>query len=225
MKIYVEADYKLQDILNISTIQQGLTNMEVELKDSVIDFAKIKGYVIESSESGEYSLTFDQEKYDSYLEEQKKDTAIKNGEILMETLKEEYVLNVASDDEAYVMRYMYDPWRKDTKYKIGDRRLYKDNLYKCKQDHTSQEQYTPDLVPALWDIINPDESNGTIDNPIVVPETVSSMIYVKGKYYLEGDTLYLMNRQGMNDGDEISLTYKPSQLVGHYFEVVASTEL
>ena len=104
MKIYVEADYKLQDILNISTIQQGLTNMEVELKDSVIDFAKIKGYVIESSESGEYSLTFDQEKYDSYLEEQKKDTAIKNGEILMETLKEEHVLNAASDDEAYVMR-------------------------------------------------------------------------------------------------------------------------
>ena len=75
-------------------------------------------------------------------------------------------------------------------------------------------------MPALWDIINPDKNNGTIDNPIVVPETVSSMVYVKGKYYLEGDTLYLMNRQGMNDGDEISLTYKPSQLIGHYFEVV-----
>lgn len=36
------------------------------------------------------------------------------------------------------------------------------------------------------------------------------MEYVKGKYYKEGEVLYLMNRDGMEDGDKVSLTYKPS---------------
>ncbi len=46
------------------------------------------------------------------------------------------------------------------------------------------------------------------------------MVYVKGKYYLEDDKKYLMNRQGMEDGEEISLTFKPSQLIGQYFKLV-----
>ena len=32
--------------------------------------------------------------------------------------------------------------------------------------------------------------------------------------------LYLMNRQGMAEGESIVLHYTPSQLVGQYFEVV-----
>ena len=46
------------------------------------------------------------------------------------------------------------------------------------------------------------------------------MEYVKGKYYKEGEVLYLMNRDGMEDADKVSLTYKPSQLVDHYFKIV-----
>ena len=79
---------------------------------------------------------------------------------------------------------------------------------------------TPDLIPALWDIINGDSEKGTIGNPIIIPEVVSSMEYEYGKYYLEDGVLYLMNREGMKEGDKISLTFKPSQLVGHYFKVV-----
>ena len=36
----------------------------------------------------------------------------------------------------------------------------------------------------------------------------------------ENGTIYLMNRQGMADGESIVLHYTPSQLVGQYFEVV-----
>ena len=81
------------------------------------------------------------------------------------------------------------------------------------------------MIPALWDIIAPDDPDlGTIDNPIPVPENFSSMVYVKGKYYLEDGVIYLMNSAQLEDGEEISLTYKPSALVGIYFKVVENKE-
>ena len=143
----------------------------------------------------------------------------------MNDIQENLALAYATDEEAYIMRYLYDPWKADTKYEVGDRRLYKDTLYKCKQVHTSQAQHTPDLIPALWDIINGDSEKGTIDNPIIVPEVVSSMEYEYGKYYLEDTKIYLCKRAGVPDpesmyGQKVSLTFKPSQLIGHYFEIV-----
>lgn len=128
-------------------------------------------------------------------------------------------LTLLSDADAYEVRYLYDPWEPDTDYEVGDRRLNGDILYKCKQNHTSQLIYPPNLIPAIWDIIAKD-NKGTIDDPISIPEPFSSMEYVKGKYYIENDVIYLMNRDSMEDGETISLTYKPSQLVGHYFKVI-----
>ena len=147
------------------------------------------------------------------------------GNELLNDIQEDLALKYATDKEAYIMRYLYDPWKADTKYEIGDRRLYKDTLYICKQAHTSQAQHTPDLVPALWDIINGDSEKGTIDNPIIVPEVVSSMEYEYGKYYLEDTKIYLCKRAGVPNpesmyGQKVSLTFKPSQLIGHYFEIV-----
>ena len=46
------------------------------------------------------------------------------------------------------------------------------------------------------------------------------MEYIKGKYYIDGDTIYLMNREGMEDGEGVTLQYLPSELIGHYFSVV-----
>lgn len=128
-------------------------------------------------------------------------------------------LTLLSDADAYEVRYLYDPWEPDTDYVVGDRRLNGDILYKCKQNHTSQLIYPPNLIPAIWDIIAKGHK-GTIDDPIPIPEPFSSMEYVKGKYYIENGVIYLMNRPGMEDGESISLTYKPSQLIGHYFKVV-----
>lgn len=128
-------------------------------------------------------------------------------------------LSYLTDEEAATVTSLHPEWQAGVAYKIGIRRLFNDNLYRCKQDHTSEAQYTPDQIPALWDLIHP-ENYGTIDNPVIVPEQVSSMVYIKGKYYQEDTTLYLMNREGMKDGEEISLTFKPSQLVDQYFKVV-----
>ena len=74
------------------------------------------------------------------------------------------------------------------------------------QAHTSQAQHTPDLVPALWDIINGDSEKGTIDNPIIVPEVVSSMEYEYGKYYLEDTKIYLCKRAGVPNPESMYRT-------------------
>ena len=46
------------------------------------------------------------------------------------------------------------------------------------------------------------------------------MEYIKGKYYAENESIYLMNRQGMAEGESVTLYYLPSQLVGIYFEKI-----
>ncbi len=129
------------------------------------------------------------------------------------------IASTFSDEQAVKCILLFEEWIPDIDYVTGDRRRYNNNLYKCKQNHTSEAQHTPDLIPALWDLINPDSAKGTIDNPIPIPEPFTSMVYVNGKYYIEDGVIYLMNRVGMTDGEEISLTFKPSALIGQYFEV------
>ena len=225
-KVYVETSESTGGVLNISTQPIGSIYQEVILKDPAINFDKLLGYEVIFT-NGEYYLVFNQKKYDTYIAEQKKEEALKEGEELMKNLTVQTILDNATDKQAYIMRYKYDKWQPKTKYEVGDRRLYGDNLYKCKQVHTSEEgpDRTPDKLPALWDIVNSDPSKGTKENPIVIPEPFSSMVYTYGLYYLENGILYQCERGGVPDpesmyGQEISLVYKPSQLVGHYFKVV-----
>ena len=123
---------------------------------------------------------------------------------------------VLTDAQALESMNLYQLWTIGVEYAIGDRRRYKERLYKCVQAHTSQSDWTPDLVPSLWYVIDV-EHVGTLDDPI---PAVAGMEYTKGKYYIENDVIYLMNREGMADGESIVLYFTPSQLVGQYFEVV-----
>lgn len=41
-------------------------------------------------------------------------------------------------------------WEPSVPYTVGNLRTYQDKLYKCLQTHTSQEDWTPDKVSALW---------------------------------------------------------------------------
>lgn len=221
MNVYVEAENVNGEITNISLRQLRNNYICAILDDTVVDLSKLHCYALKlNEEDKKYHLVYDEEHYNNIVKEKEKAKAIEEGTKKLEEMQSDLVLKHATDKEAYTMRYLYEEWKADTTYEIGDRRLHNDILYKCKQAHTSQEQHTPDLIPAIWDIINGETEKGTKDNPIPVPEPFSSMVYVKGNYYLEGEILYLMNREGMADGEEISLTYKPSALVGHYFEVV-----
>lgn len=121
-----------------------------------------------------------------------------------------------SDEEALANIALFPDWEVGKPLSVGDRVEYEGKLYKVVQKHTSQESWTPNLTPALFepiDVIN----DGTLENPIVA---VSGMTYYKDKYYLDetDDNIYLCTRQDTENGTV--LYFMPSALVGIYFSTI-----
>ena len=122
------------------------------------------------------------------------------------------------DTQAAEVKTLYPVWKEGEAVSIDARRYYPptDMLYKCSQAHTTQADWTPDVAVTLWTPLDVEHA-GTLEDPI---PAVSGMEYIKGKYYSEDGTIYLMNREGMVDGETVVLHFLPSQLVGQYFEVI-----
>jgi hypothetical protein len=53
-------------------------------------------------------------------------------------------------DEINALVDIYPSWAVGTAYSIGALVAYQDGLYQCLQAHTSQADWAPDIVPALW---------------------------------------------------------------------------
>lgn len=123
----------------------------------------------------------------------------------------------ADDQTALTGMELYPTWVAGIAVSVGDRYQYNGKLYKCGQAHTTQADWTPDITPALWTVIDVAHA-GTIDDPI---PAVAGMEYVYGNYYIEGETVYICKRIGEAEGGTIVLQFLPSQLVGQYFEVVS----
>lgn len=126
------------------------------------------------------------------------------------------------DIEAVEAKILAPEWNPNgVEYAEDYKVLYEDILYKCISAHTSQESWAPGVAPSLWTAIESGEHAGTLEDPIPVPETVQTagMEYEKGKYYSEAGTVYLMDRQGMEEGEKVTLYFAPSALVGQYFSV------
>lgn len=126
------------------------------------------------------------------------------------------VIPQLNDQLALKYSTMYPIWATGIAVEVGQRYQYGDRLYKVGQAHTTQSDWTPDVTPALWTVIDVTHA-GTIDDPI---PAVAGMEYEYGKYYIEGETVYICQRTGEAAGGKITLYYLPSQLVGQYFEVV-----
>ena len=122
-----------------------------------------------------------------------------------------------SDDKAVQYTEMYPYWKKGIAVKVGERYQHDGKLYKVVQEHTTATEWTPDITPALFTVIDVMHA-GTLTDPIPAS---ANMEYIKGKYYTQDGTIYLMNREGMNYGEGVTLAYLPSELIGIYFEVVA----
>lgn len=61
-----------------------------------------------------------------------------------------------NDDDALEAKELFPAWEIGKAYAVGERVYYNDKLYRCEQAHTSQEDWTPDLTPALWtDVAEP----------------------------------------------------------------------
>lgn len=122
----------------------------------------------------------------------------------------------ADDQTALAAKELYPSWAAGLTVTVGDRYQYDGKLYKVVQAHTTQVDWTPDVTPAMWTVIDVEHA-GTIDDPIPASR---GMEYEYGKYYSEGESIYLCERTGEASGGKIVLQYLPSELVGQYFTVV-----
>lgn len=61
------------------------------------------------------------------------------------------------DETALTAIELFPHWKTDTSYSVGDRVSYNSVLFKCVQAHTSQDNWTPNLVPALFVQVSIDE--------------------------------------------------------------------
>lgn len=97
-----------------------------------------------------------------------------------------------TDQEALKTKNLQKPWRSGEDVEPGDRRTYNDKLYKVRegQGHTTQDDWTPDKTPTMWELID-EEHAGTQEDPI--PYSAGMQLY-SGQYYIEDDILYLCNR-------------------------------
>ena len=124
------------------------------------------------------------------------------------------------DEQAATVPTLFPEWKAGEAVAEGDRRYYPptDKLYKCRQAHTTQADWTPDKTPALWAVIDAAHA-GTADDPI---PAAAGMDYILGKFYLDPDDgkTYRCTREGMADGETVNLQFLPHELVGQYFELI-----
>ena len=121
--------------------------------------------------------------------------------------------SVLTDEQAAKAPRLYPTWAAGLTVKAGDRLYYPgtDRLYKVVSDHTTQSDWTPDAVPALYTVID-EAHDGTKYDPIPYD---GSMAVESGKYYTQGGMTYLCSR------DTVNPVYNAlSELVGIYVEVV-----
>ena len=151
MHAYVRMDYTNKSIISISSIQTPYNEMDVILDEEIINFSKINAYFVYTGEDGQPHLRFDEDKYNDILKEQERQEQIAKGEQLKQELQERVILDYASDEDAYTMRYLYPEWSGNgLTYKTNDRLMYNDKFYKVLQDHTSQSDWTPDTASSLY---------------------------------------------------------------------------
>ena len=62
-----------------------------------------------------------------------------------------------TDEDALQGVELFPMWHTATAYAVGDRIQYEGILYRCVQAHTSQDDWTPDITPALWVVVSVDE--------------------------------------------------------------------
>lgn len=115
-----------------------------------------------------------------------------------------------TDQEALAVKNLHKEWRPKIKVEAGERYQYKDLLYKCRQAHTTQDNWTPDVYQAGWEVI--DETHaGTKEDPI--PYNSGMQLY-NGKYYTEDGILYLCNRDSGQ-----AIYNRLEELVGAYVQI------
>lgn len=123
------------------------------------------------------------------------------------------------DNTALRMSAYYPAWEPDTEYTkeknrpVGYKVRHGNALWKLRSEHTSLTGWEPGSVgtESLWEQVNESHA-GTIDDAIPYN---GNMTLEKGKYYTQGEVIYLCNRD-----TGIPVHNPLAELVGTYVEEV-----
>lgn len=91
------------------------------------------------------------------------------------------------DTDALDAVELFPQWKVDFVYAVGDRLSYNGILYKVKQNHTSQADWTPDITTSLYEQVAEPGQGDTPDNPIPYN---NNMELFEDKYYSQSGVVY-----------------------------------
>lgn len=137
-----------------------------------------------------------------------------------------------TDEQALAVKGLYKDWNDDPDgyhYDVDNpedkRRNYNGGLWNLNKSHDKQASWYPGADPTLWTQIV-EGHDGTYEDPIPVPDSVktSGFEYEYGKYYLENGVIYLCQRGGVENPEEMygqkeKLYFLPSELLEQYFVI------
>ena len=75
---------------------------------------------------------------------------MKRSELLKIRRAIEQAAGSLTDNDALETPELFPEWEVGIQAKAGDRYRYDGKLYRCNQTHYTQEDWTPDVTPALW---------------------------------------------------------------------------
>lgn len=186
--VYIKVGVDFNDILLICSGWTSETQIQVVLDGDTVDFSKLKGYVAYAGDDGKNHLKFDQEKYNAYIKEQQKQEAMEEAQKMQVELQQLVVLSSATDEQAFIMRYLYPEWSGESvSYKKNDRFMYHNKFYKVLQNHTSQADWTPDTASSLYvEIANPAEEWPEFKQPTGAHDAYArgDKVTFEGKHYI-----------------------------------------
>lgn len=115
------------------------------------------------------------------------------------------------DTDATKAVELFEHWEPDMEYKKDKRLQYAEKLYKVRQNHKSQADWTPDITTSLYEEVPVEGQGDTPDNPIPYN---NNMELHKDKYYSQDGVVYICIRD-----TGIPVYNNLADLVGLYVDV------
>lgn len=219
MKIYVKSDGEIVGFIQNNLVFYKYDSIEQETEIDVSDeIVMNKSLFNYSYQDGKLVLLkeIDQKMQEAALDQ-----------MILLSMRTSF-LNELPDEQAKEIPLCFDSWDSFSdgyEFKEGQRVEHKGGLWKCKKGHKKQASWYPGADPTLFEQLDKDEHAGTLEDPIPVPDSVttSGFTYVYGKHYIESAVVYLFKRGGIPDeqaesmyGQKETLYFPPSSVVGTY---------
>lgn len=102
------------------------------------------------------------------------------------TVADKLLADELDDADIVAVTPLFDPWATATAYSIGDIVVFDGDPYKVVQAHTSQADWTPDVVPALFTPLR--NTGGATPDPWVQPTGAQDAYQIGDRVTYQGQT-------------------------------------